>query len=64
MIVVPLEQALDAPLHELEEQAAASLAEARLLGEENGVAVEPVTVRARSIGQAIVEQARERGRPT
>ncbi len=34
-----------------EEQAAASLAEAALLGEENGVRVEPVTVRARSIGQ-------------
>ena len=31
-----------------------------LLGEENGVRVEPVSVRARSIGQAIVEQAAER----
>ena len=37
VILVPLEQALDAPLHDLEEQAAASLAEAALLGEENGV---------------------------
>ena len=60
VILVPLEHPLDAPLHELEEQAAASLAEATLLGEENGVRVEPVTVRARSIGQAIVEQAGER----
>ena len=49
--------ALDAALHDKEEQAAASLAEAALLGEEHGVEVEPVTVRARSIGQAIVEQA-------
>ena len=61
VIVVPLDQELDAPLHELEEQAAASLAEAVLLGDENGVRVEPVTVRARSIGQAIVDQAAERG---
>ena len=60
MIVVPLEYALDAPLWDLEEQAAASLAEAVLLGEENGVHVEPITVRARAIGQAILEQAGER----
>jgi APA family basic amino acid/polyamine antiporter len=58
---VPLEHALDAPLHDLEEQAAASLAEAVLLGEENGVRVEPLSMRARSIGSAIVEQAAERG---
>ena len=31
-----------------------------LLGDEHGVRVEPVTVRARSIGQAIVDQALER----
>jgi basic amino acid/polyamine antiporter, APA family len=61
VIRVPLEQALDAPLHEREEQAAASLAEATLLGEEHGVRVEQVNVRARSIGKAIVEQAAERG---
>ena len=61
VIQVPLEHALDAPLHDLEEQAAASLAEAVLLGEENGVLVEPVSVRARTIGGAIVEQATERG---
>jgi basic amino acid/polyamine antiporter, APA family len=57
VIVVPLEYAIDAPLWDLEEQAAASLAEALLLGEENEVHVEPITVRARSIGQAILEQA-------
>jgi APA family basic amino acid/polyamine antiporter len=60
VILVPLEHAIDAPLHDLEEQAAASLAEATLLGEEHGVHVEPITVRARSIGRAIVEQAVER----
>ncbi|HWL33268.1 MAG TPA: universal stress protein [Gaiellaceae bacterium] len=61
VIVVPLDHELDAPLIELEEQAAASLAESVLLGEENGVRVEPVTVRARSLGRAIVDQAVERG---
>jgi basic amino acid/polyamine antiporter, APA family len=61
VIAVPLDKELDAPLFELEEQAAASLAEAVLLGEENGVRVEPVTVRARSLGRAIVDQAIERG---
>jgi basic amino acid/polyamine antiporter, APA family len=61
VVLVPLDQTLDAALVELEEQAAASLAEAQLLGEDHGVRVEGVTVRARSIGRAIVEQARERG---
>ena len=42
VIRVPLEKPLDAPMHEKEEQAAASLAEAVLLGEEHGVRVEPV----------------------
>ncbi|MBA2384657.1 MAG: amino acid permease [Actinobacteria bacterium] len=60
VIRVPLEKALDATMLEKEEQAAASLAEASLLGEEHVVSVEPVTVRARSIGQAIVEQAEAR----
>ena len=57
VIVVPLDKELDAPLYDLEEQAAASLSEAVLLGEENGVRVEPVTVRARSLGRAITDQA-------
>ncbi len=57
VIVVPLEYPIDAPLWDLEEQAAASLAEAALLGEENDVSVDAIAVRARSIGQAILEQA-------
>ena len=61
VIVVPLDEELDAPLYALEEQSAASLAEAVLLGEEHEVRVEPVTVRARSLGRAIVEQAADRG---
>jgi nucleotide-binding universal stress UspA family protein len=39
----------------------ASLEEARLLGEDHGVAVRTDVVRARSIGHAIVGEARERG---
>ena len=61
VIVVPLDRELDAPLYELEEQAAASLAEAVLLGEEHSVRVEPITVRSRALGRAIVDEAGERG---
>jgi APA family basic amino acid/polyamine antiporter len=61
VIQVPLDQALDAPLPDLEERAAASLAEAALLGHDHGVRVDTVTTRARSIGAAIVEQAQARG---
>src|ERR671935_120043 len=60
VIQVPLDQPLDAELSDAEERAAASLAEARLLGADHGVEVSGETVRARSIGQAIVEQARSR----
>ncbi|MFL5917135.1 MAG: amino acid permease [Gaiellaceae bacterium] len=60
VLKVPLDQPIDAPLYELEEQAAASLAEAQALGADHGVEVSGETVRARSIGQAIVEQARSR----
>ena len=61
VIRVPLELPLDAHLIDVEEQAAASLAEAQLLGVDNGVDVRGETVRARSIGHAIVEEAGRRG---
>jgi APA family basic amino acid/polyamine antiporter len=57
VIRVPLDQALDAELWDEEERAEASLAEAKLLGADHGVEVEGHTVRARSIGQAIVDEA-------
>src|SRR2546430_3006880 len=57
VIRVPLEQPLDCELFDEEERAEASLAEAKLLGADHGVIVEGVTVRARSIGQAIVDEA-------
>jgi APA family basic amino acid/polyamine antiporter len=60
VIRVPLDLPLDAELIKEEERAAASLAEAQLLGADHGVVVNGHTVRARSIGQAIVEEA-ERG---
>jgi basic amino acid/polyamine antiporter, APA family len=59
VIRVPLEQPLDAALFDDEERADASLAEAKLLGADHDVLVEGVTVRARAIGQAIVEHAFE-----
>jgi basic amino acid/polyamine antiporter, APA family len=60
VIRVPLDLPLDAELVDEEERAAASLAEAQLLGADHGVVVNGHTVRARAIGQAIVEEA-ERG---
>jgi len=57
VIRVPLDQPLDAPLEDAEEQAEASLAEAKLLASEHGVQVQGKVVRARSIGQAIVDEA-------
>ena len=58
---MPLELALDATAAaDVAEQADASLAEARALGEENGVDVRAETVRARSIGEAIVDEATRR----
>jgi basic amino acid/polyamine antiporter, APA family len=61
VIRVPLDQPLEADLTEKEEAAAASLAEARLLGADHGVDVRLETIRARSIGDAIVSQAERRG---
>ena len=61
VIAVPMELPLDADLIEQEERAAASLAEAQLLGADHGVRVKGQTIRARSIGEAIVDEARDRG---
>jgi nucleotide-binding universal stress UspA family protein len=58
VIAVPMEKALDATLYEAEERAEASLAEAKLLASEHGVAVEGRIVRGRSIGEAIVHEAK------
>jgi basic amino acid/polyamine antiporter, APA family len=57
VIRVPLDRPLDAELLDEEERAEASLAEAKLLGADHGVEVAGHTVRARSIGQAIVQEA-------
>src|SRR5438067_3519731 len=61
VIRVPLDQPLDAELYDQEERAAASLAEAAALGADLGVEVEGHAIRARSIGEAIVEAAEETG---
>jgi len=58
---VPLELPLDAELPEEDARANESLAEATALGEDLGVEVEVRSVRARSIGEAIVQAARESG---
>jgi APA family basic amino acid/polyamine antiporter len=61
VIRVPLDLPFDAPLPGIEEQAAASIAEAQALGADSGVPVAGRIVRARSIGDAIVEAAAETG---
>jgi APA family basic amino acid/polyamine antiporter len=61
VIRVPLDTPIDAELDLEEERAAASLAEAQLLGADHGVQVRGETVRARSIGDAIVQEAKRRG---
>ena len=62
VVKVPRERALDAELpSDVAELAAASLAEARELGDEHGITVQAEAVRARSIGHAIVEEAERRG---
>jgi len=58
-IEVPLDRPLDASMDEAEERAAASIAEAKLLGNELGVEVIGTILRARKIGSAIVEHAGE-----
>ena len=57
VVRVPLDLPLDAELIEAEEQAQASLAEAKLLAAEQGIPIEVHIVRARSIGEAILEEA-------
>jgi APA family basic amino acid/polyamine antiporter len=59
VIRVPLDQPLDAQLIDAEEQAEASLAEARLIAAEHGIPIEVRIVRARAIGEAIVDEAIE-----
>ena len=61
VIRVPMELPLDAELLDEEERAEASIAEAKLLGADHGVQVDGRTVRARAIGQAIVQEAEEQG---
>jgi APA family basic amino acid/polyamine antiporter len=60
VIKVPLDLPIDADMAAAEERAQASLAEAAALGAEQNVVVTGTTVRARTIGGAIVEHARER----
>jgi basic amino acid/polyamine antiporter, APA family len=61
VIRVPLDQALDSELDDQEERAAASLEEAAALGADHGVTVEGHSIRARSIGEAIVKAAEQTG---
>ena len=61
VISVPLDRPIDAPMFDAEERAEASLAEAKLLAAEHGVDVEGEIVRSRSIGEAIVAEARDHG---
>ena len=61
VVRVPRAFPMEGPLPaDVELRAAESLAEARALGEDNDVEVETAVVRARSIGYAIVDEARAR----
>ena len=57
VIRVPMDQPFDAHMIDAEEQAEASLAEAKLMAADAGVPIEVKIVRARSIGSAIAEEA-------
>jgi APA family basic amino acid/polyamine antiporter len=59
VVRVPMDRPLDEEIADEEENAAAALAEAQLLGADHRVEVKGKTVRARSIGEAIVSQAKE-----
>jgi APA family basic amino acid/polyamine antiporter len=60
VVRVPLDQPLEAPMIDAEEQAEASLAEAKLIAAEQGIPIQVRLVRARAIGEAIVAGAVER----
>lgn len=57
VIRVSLDLAFDAELVDAEESAEAAVAEAKLLAAEHGIEIEANIVRARSLGEAIVEEA-------
>jgi basic amino acid/polyamine antiporter, APA family len=59
VVRIPHSLPMDAAMEDEEERAAASIAEAKLIAAEHGVDVEGRIVRARSIGEAIVVQARD-----
>jgi basic amino acid/polyamine antiporter, APA family len=59
VISVPLDKPLDAPMAEAEERAQVSLFEAQILAWEHRVEVRTEVVRSRSIGEAIVQAAKE-----
>ncbi len=62
VVRVPRKYPLEGPLpSDIAAQVDAALDEARLLGEEHGVEVRTGVLRARSIGHAIVDEARSRG---
>jgi APA family basic amino acid/polyamine antiporter len=61
VIRVPMERPIDDEIVDEEENAAAALSEAQMLGSDHGVEVKGKTVRARSIGAAIVGQAEQLG---
>ena len=57
VIRVPLDMAIDAEMLDAEEQAEASLAEARLLAADEGIPIQVHIERGRAIGEAIVHEA-------
>ena len=59
VVRVPLEAALDEAAHELETEAELSIHEAKELAAEQGVDIHARVVKARAIGDAIIETARD-----
>jgi basic amino acid/polyamine antiporter, APA family len=57
VIRVPMDQPIDAEMLDAEEQAEASLTEAKLLAADAGIPIKVKLVRSRSIGSAIVQEA-------